>query len=53
MIIGIPKEIKNLEFRVGLSPRGARELVHHGHQVIVEKDAGYALGSIHKSNSRE
>ncbi|MBL8164563.1 MAG: alanine dehydrogenase [Anaerolineae bacterium] len=40
MIIGIPKEIKDNEYRVALPPNGVRELVRHGHQVIVEADAG-------------
>lgn len=44
MLIGIPKEIKNQEYRVGMTPAGASELVHYGHQVIVEKDAGRAIG---------
>ncbi len=45
MLIGIPKEIKDNEFRVGLAPAGVRELVHHGHQVIVERNAGLGIGS--------
>ena len=44
MLVGVPKEIKNHEYRVGLLPAGVRELVHHGHQVIVETDAGAAIG---------
>jgi alanine dehydrogenase len=40
MLIGVPKEIKNLEYRVGLVPSSVRELVDNGHQVIIEKDAG-------------
>ncbi|MDO8963322.1 MAG: alanine dehydrogenase [Coriobacteriia bacterium] len=40
MIIGVPKEIKNNEFRVGMTPGGAREFVAHGHSVLVEKSAG-------------
>ena len=43
MIIGIPKEIKNNENRVSLSPSGVHALVEQGHSVIVEKSAG--LGS--------
>ncbi|HEC14198.1 MAG TPA: alanine dehydrogenase, partial [Rhodospirillales bacterium] len=39
MLIGIPKEIKNNEFRVGLAPFAVRELVHHGHGVLVEAGA--------------
>ncbi len=44
MRIGIPSEIKNREYRVGLSPASVRELVAHGHQVAVQKDAGVAIG---------
>ncbi len=40
VIVGVPKEIKNNEFRVGLTPGSVREFVHHGHSVIVEKSAG-------------
>jgi alanine dehydrogenase len=40
MIIGVPREIKTLEFRVGLVPDAVSELVHHGHQVLVETHAG-------------
>jgi alanine dehydrogenase len=44
MLIGVPKEIKNHEYRVGLTPAGARELTHHGHQVIVQRDGGKSIG---------
>ncbi|HRF97540.1 MAG TPA: hypothetical protein PLZ51_20170, partial [Aggregatilineales bacterium] len=40
MIIGIPKEIKTDEYRVALPPAGVRELVAHGHHVLVETNAG-------------
>ena len=40
MIVGVPKEIKNNEFRVGMTPGGAREFAEHGHSVLVEKSAG-------------
>ena len=43
MIIGVPKEIKTLEARVALTPAGVRELVKHGHKVLIEQGAG--LGS--------
>ena len=39
MLIGVPKEIKNHEYRVGLVPSSVRELVHHGHKVLVETGA--------------
>ncbi len=38
--IGIPREVKNNEFRVGITPVGVHELVNHGHTVYIEKDAG-------------
>ena len=44
MLIGVPREIKNHEYRVGLIPAIVRQLVRHGHQVMVEKDAGTAIG---------
>lgn len=44
MIIATPKEIKNHEYRVGMTPAGARELVAAGHRVLVEHDAGEAIG---------
>lgn len=44
MLIGVPKEIKNHEYRVGLIPGSVRELIDHGHQVIVQKDAGIGIG---------
>ena len=44
MIIGTVKEIKNLEFRVGLTPSSIKEYVTHGHQVIVEQNAGLGSG---------
>jgi len=44
MLIGVPKEIKNHEYRVGMIPGSARELIHHGHQVIVEANAGVGIG---------
>lgn len=44
MLIGVPKEIKNHEYRVGLTPSAVRELVANGHQVVVEQNAGTAIG---------
>ena len=44
MRIGVPKEIKNHEYRVGLVPAGVRELAHRGHEVLVETHAGYGIG---------
>ncbi len=45
MIIGTPKEIKNHEYRVGLTPESARELVAHGHRVLVQTGAGEGIGA--------
>ena len=44
MLVGVPKEIKNHEYRVGLTPSSARELIHHGHKVLVETGAGAGIG---------
>ncbi len=43
MQIGVPKEIKNHEYRVGLTPTSVREMVKHGHRVVVETDAGIGI----------
>src|SRR5215472_12528187 len=40
MKVGIPREVKNHEYRVAITPAGVRELAGHGHEVFVEKDAG-------------
>jgi alanine dehydrogenase len=45
MRIGVPKEVKNHEYRVGLTPASARELVHHGHTVQVQAGAGAGIGA--------
>ncbi len=44
MLIGVPKEIKNHGYRVGLVPASVRELVHHGHRIVVETNAGAGIG---------
>ena len=44
MLIGVPKEIKNNEFRVGLTPPSVHELVARGHRVIVQTGAGAGIG---------
>ncbi len=44
MKVGVPKEIKILEYRVGMVPAGVRELVHDGHEVVVETNAGAGIG---------
>ena len=45
MLIGVPKEIKNHEYRVGFTPMSVREAVRHGHQVLVQNGAGLGIGS--------
>ena len=44
MKVGVPKEIKTHEYRVGLTPAGVRELAIHGHQVFVERNAAAGIG---------
>ena len=44
MIVGIPKEIKNHEYRIGMTPAGVCELVNRGHQVLVETEGGVGVG---------
>jgi alanine dehydrogenase len=45
MLIGVPKEIKNHEYRVGMTPTSVNEAVRHGHKVMVQKDAGQGIGA--------
>ena len=44
MIIGVPKEIKNQEYRVGMTPGSVRECIAHGHKVVVQSTAGIGIG---------
>ncbi len=44
MLIGCPKEIKNQEYRVGMTPAAAQEAIARGHKVIIEKNAGTGAG---------
>lgn len=44
MLVGCPKEIKNHEYRVGLTVGSAAEYIHQGHQVLIEKGAGLGVG---------
>ncbi len=44
MIIGVPKEIKDQEYRVALLPSAAYQLIQRGHQVVVERNAGAGAG---------
>src|SRR5882672_2938414 len=53
MHIGVPKEIKVLENRVGLTPASVPELVHRGHTVTVERDAGQGIGVVDADYRRE
>lgn len=43
MLIGIPKEIKNHEYRVGATPAGVKELIKNGHEVLIENNAGLEI----------
>ena len=45
MIIGVPKEIKNHEYRVGLTPSSVHECIAHGHKVLVQSKAGIGIGA--------
>ena len=45
MLIGVPREIKSQEYRVGLTPASVRELTAHGHQVLVEREAGAGINT--------
>lgn len=45
MRVGVPKEIKNHEYRVGLTPASVRELAAQGHEVVVERGAGGGIGA--------
>src|SRR3954469_17518230 len=44
VIIGVPKEIKTREYRVGMTPAGVKSLTARGHKVLVEKSAGEGSG---------
>ncbi len=44
MKIGVPKEIKNHEYRVGMTPASVKEAISHGHQVFIETNAGIGIG---------
>jgi len=43
-VVGVPKEIKDMEGRVSMQPDGVTELVHHGHEVVVQSGAGGGAG---------
>ncbi|RVU30008.1 MULTISPECIES: alanine dehydrogenase [Neptunomonas] len=44
MLIGVPKEIKNHEYRIGMTPAGVREVIAAGHEVMIQRDGGAAIG---------
>jgi alanine dehydrogenase len=44
MLVGVPKEIKNNENRVAMTPAGVHELTQRGHKVLIEKSAGVGSG---------
>ena len=44
MIIGVPKEVKNNENRIGLTPNSVKHLINSGHDVLIQKDAGANIG---------
>lgn len=52
MLIGLPQEIKNHEYRVGLTPPSVRELVAAGHTVLVQHDAGAGIGATDEDYQR-
>ena len=53
MRIGVPKEIKVLENRVGLTPGSVRELVHRGHELVMQDGAGQGIGVANADYARE
>jgi alanine dehydrogenase len=53
MIVGVPKEVKNQEYRVGLVPGGVSDLVRAGHEVLIEKGAGEGSGIADSDYERE
>ncbi len=44
MLVGVPKEIKDNEYRAGMVPSSVHELVHHGHEVLVQTGLGLGIG---------
>lgn len=53
MIIGVPKEVKNQEYRVAMTPAGVRELISRGHQILIETNAGSGSGFSNEEYSIE
>ncbi len=52
MRVGVPTEIKAQEHRVGLVPASVRELIHHGHEVVIQADAGAGVGFYNEDYER-
>ena len=44
MIVGIPSEVKAQESRVGLTPKSVQELTNHGHEILIQDNAGFGAG---------
>ena len=44
MIVGLPKEVKNNEHRVGLTPNSVKEIIDNGHEVFIENNCGKEIG---------
>jgi alanine dehydrogenase len=44
MLVGVPREVKNHEYRVAITPAGVQELTSRGHDVLLERDAGAGAG---------
>ena len=52
MLIGIPKEVKDHEYRVGATPAFVSVLIQNGHEVIIQKDAGAKIWVCLRSGAR-
>src|SRR5690606_874602 len=52
MIVGVPKEIKNNEYRVAMTPAGVQQLIEQGHTVLVETGAGEGSRFLDENYSR-
>ena len=49
MLIGVPKEIKSDEYRIGLTPESVESLTQSGHEVMIEQNAGLGIGKDNKA----
>ncbi len=52
MIVGVPKEIRDKESRIALTPEGAKQLASVGHEVLVERSGGLGTGLVMKSTHK-